>query len=70
MSSTADQAQADALGEVSSATEYRRTVTAEAEERFRAAVRTALAVGVPVPAIASAARITRGRVYQIRDGRR
>ena len=39
-------------------------------QRFRAAVCHALTVGVSVLGIASAAGITRGRVYQIRDGRR
>jgi hypothetical protein len=70
MSSPADQRRAEALHKVSEATEHRQAVTAAAEQRFRAAVRHALTVGVPASMIASAAGITRGRIYQIRDGRR
>jgi DNA-binding phage protein len=37
---------------------------------FRSAIRRAVEMGVPVSQIASAAGISRERVYQIRDGRR
>lgn len=47
--------------------EYRLAEAASARDE---AVRQALAGGVPVATLAAAYRLTRSRVYQIRDGRR
>ena len=55
-----------ALAEVEAATAAR----SEAERTWREAVRSAVAAGVPVIAIAAAAGVSRERVYQVRDGRR
>jgi hypothetical protein len=43
---------------------------ADADARWRAAIKAAVAVGERVTEIAAAAGISRDRVYQIRDGRR
>lgn len=41
-----------------------------ARERLAAAVRKAVEAKVPVPELVGATGLTRGRIYQIRDGRR
>lgn len=61
------------LDDVAEATEAKRVAdetATEADRAWREAIRSALADGQRVVEIAGVARITRERVYQIRDGRR
>lgn len=61
------------LDDVYAATEAKRLAdeaAADADREWRAAIRAALTDGQRVVDVAEAARISRERVYQIRDGRR
>lgn len=59
------------LQQIVDARTERDRVKREADEQFNAVIRAAVASGkVPVVAIAEAADLSRGRIYQIRDGRR
>jgi hypothetical protein len=50
--------------------EARRRAVTVAEQVWRETIREAIASGIPVASIAAAAKITKARVYQIRDNRR
>jgi hypothetical protein len=63
----------DPLAGVQEATErlsLLRGETDRAEQNWRAAIRAALAAGVPVVDLADTAGVSRARIYQIRDDRR
>jgi hypothetical protein len=63
----------DPLDAVHDATETLRLLREEtdrADRSWRAAIRAALAAGVPVGDLADTAGVTRARIYQIRDDRR
>jgi hypothetical protein len=48
----------------------RRDALDTADVELRRLIREGLALGIPAVQLAEAAVVTRGRVYQIRDGRR
>lgn len=58
------------VAETAATLEQLRMQAATYERIFRGEIRSALAEGLPVTAIAAAAGISRERVYQIRDDRR
>lgn len=63
----------DWLERLTNATAQRETAQKQAQrydERWRELIRSGLSAGVRAEDVARAAKITRARVYQIRDGRR
>ncbi len=62
-----------AIDELTDATAVRERAQAElddADHEWRKSIRQAIEMGVPVRLVADAAKISRERIYQIRDGRR
>lgn len=60
----------DAVADTTRELQALRAATEDAEQAWRAAIRSALHAGQRVVDVAEAAGISRERVYQIRDGRR